>query len=297
MSELSSECFAYPEKKKYPIHTKQAALSSFEEFKQDLEDYSIPRIDAITANFVKAASLHQITYDIQQEEQPAMSQVQVSDGSIISFNKVASVEDIPHAVDFLQTIRENYPLSDIRKIAVQVYKDIDVLPAQPQHMNKIAVFAGIGFGQPQEMLQEFCKRGSLINLPNQVKSAFYSTYNEFKGADQQTLFKKSSQMCDLMDNIDRLYKLAAYYGTKLKRPQEVCFSQNIDTLITQAEDYLTVPSTGTVMSKSALLQNKQKVKEFFDTYYQTSVNSDEQLLEKVACLSEAGIKKLVKELE
>ena len=297
MSELSSECFAYPQKKKYPVHTKQAALASFEQFKRDIEDYSIQRIDAITSNFVKAASLHNIKYNMQAQTQPLMNQYQTSDGSFINFTKVASASDIPHVVEFLQKLRNDYPLQELRKVAICLYSDIDGMQGAPQLMQKVANFAGLGFGQPQQMLQQFLKRGSLINMPFEVKSAFYKTYNDFKDADQQTLFKKSSQMCDLLDGIDRLYKLAGYYDTKLKRPQEVCFSQNLDTLIKEAQDYLTVASTGTIMSKSALLQNKDRVKEFFNQYYQIPVNSDAEMLQKVAALSETGIKTLVKELE
>lgn len=297
MSELNSECYAYPERRKYPIHTKQAALNSFEDFKQDVQDYSIERIEAITNNFVKAAALHNIKYNFEQQPVPETYTQVINDDCNVSFTKIASASDIPHAVDFLQQLRQQYPLQQIRKIAIRLYKDIDQLTVEQPNIKKIASFAGLGFGEPAQMLQEFCKRGSLIRIPNDIKSMFYKTYNQLSQADQQILFKKSSQICDLMDNIDRMFKLQAYYDKNIKRPQEVCFSQNLDTLIKQAQDYLTVASTGTIMSKSALLEKKEKVADFFNNYYQTSIASDQDMMQKVANLSEIGIKTLVKELE
>ena len=297
MSELNSECYAYPERKKYPIHTKQAALNSFEDFKQDIQDYSTERIDSIVSNFTKAAALHNIKYDMQEEVQPQICTYDIGDDCNVSFSKIASASDIPHAVEFLQELRQDYPLCQLRKVAIHLYKDVDQLEVEQPGIKKLASFAGLGFGDPSQMMEQFCKRGSLIRIPNDVKSLFYRTYNQLNDADGQILLKKSSQICDLMDNIDRMFKLSAYYDKDIKRPQEVCFSQDLDTLIKEAQDYLSVESTGTIMSKSALLQKKQKVKDFFDNYYQIKIESDQKMLEKVASLSQTGIRALIKELE
>lgn len=67
METLNRECYAYPDKQLYPVHTKQAALDSYKEFEQDLGKYSQDRIKLIADNFIKAASVHDIKYPVHQE--------------------------------------------------------------------------------------------------------------------------------------------------------------------------------------------------------------------------------------
>lgn len=299
MSTLSKDCFAYPAKNKYPIHTKEAALSSYEEFKTDIQDFSEQTIKVIADNFIKAAALHNITYKQQSNiKSQQMIPFTCEDGTVIKITKVANAEDVQSAVQFLKNVSKEIPLKDLRKVAQAIFVEADKTDAPEDAMKQVHKFAGIGFGQPSQMVQQFCKRGALINMPQSTSSVFYQVYRDLNDAtSSQTMFKISTQLCDILDSMDRMYKLSDFYGTKLKAPQDVCFSQGMDDLILQAQDYLPVVSTGTIMSKTALLQNKDKVQKFFLDYYDQKIENKEHLFNKVASLSQTGIKTLIQELQ
>jgi hypothetical protein len=95
-----------------------------------------------------------------------------------------------------------------------------------------------------------------------------------------------------MDEIDRMYGLNEHYGKKmgdsvLKSPEQVCFGQNLDDLTKEAADMLHVPSIDTVLSKKAVLERKDAINGFFNTYFGAeNAENDEKLLEKVASLDE-----------
>ena len=58
-----------------------------------------------------------------------------------------------------------------------------------------------------------------------------------------------------------------------------------------------MPSTDTILSKKALLESKEAVKEFLSSKYGEKAESDEEVLNKVASLSAEGIKALVQVLD
>ena len=300
MENLSNECFAYPEKRLYPIHTKQAALKSWEEFKTDLDNYSMDRIHLIADNFIKTAKLHGISYSMP-EEKPVQAEVEVltdDDGTSVQLSKIASLQDVQTAVDTLQSSRGQLKAPFIRKVAQYLYKQADEQALEGQCMVKLARFAGLGLAEPEEIVVEFRKRGALIDMPQQAASQFYKIYRDFENMQNKDgLMKLATQMCDVFSQIDGLYKLERFYGDKIQAPEDICFKIGIQDLINEASDYLTVPSTGTVLSKQALLENKQAVQSFLDEKYGEKAASDEEMLSKVASLSESGIKALLEVLD
>lgn len=300
MENLSNECFAYPEKRLYPIHTKQAALESWKEFSADLDNYSMDRIHLIANNFIKTAKLHNITYEMP-EEQPVHAEVEVltdDDGTSVQLSKIASVEDVQTAVDTLQNSRGQLKAPFIRKVAQYLYKQADEQDLQGECMIKLARFAGLGLAEPEEMIVEFRKRGALIDMPQQVASEFYKIYRDFENLDNKDgMMKLATQMCDVFSQIDGLFKLERYYGNQLQAPEDICFKVGIQDLIDEASDYLTVPSTGTVLSKKALLENKKQISSYLNEKYGEELKSDEEMLSKVASLSESGIKALLEVLD
>ena len=62
MEKLSKQCYAYPEKELYPVHTKEAALQSWQEFKQDLDNYTDNELEYITGRFIKSAKANDFSY-------------------------------------------------------------------------------------------------------------------------------------------------------------------------------------------------------------------------------------------
>lgn len=300
MNKLDKTCYAYPDKELYPVHTKQAALKSYHEFVSDAKYYSPQRVNLIADNFIKAASVHDIKYP-RYEQTPRQTVSFLTDsGARITLSKIASVKDLQDTLNALQQARAEMPIKQLRKVAQYAVVQAQQQDIESQSLDKLAMLAGFGVGQPEQILTEFRKRGSLINLPYKVNSAFYSAYRnlqQLSNVDQDGFYKKASQLCDIMDDIDRNYSLMQKYDKQLKKPEQVCFSLNMTKLANQAQDYLHVPSTSTILSKKALLQSKQQVSDFLQTFYGVKPQTDDQLLNKVAGLSSIGIKALIKAVE
>lgn len=295
MAELDKECFADQSRKKYPIFSKQAALESFKEFKDDIDKYEQQDITRITNNFIKAANAFDICYNVaEQEGSPQVDTYDTSAGTL-TISKIASKQNLEDFIKSLDTIRQQLPLSDLRKIASDVlFKIEDTIDSPMQR--KLQIYAGFGVCDPEGIISQFKKRAFLINVPRSVQKQFYDVYNSLeasKNIDEEVMYKCATVLCDTLDDMDRMYKLSQYYGSKLKRPQEVCFGETLDDLTEEASDYLHVASTDTILSKKALLESKPAVIEFLKDKYQYQTEDDDKMFSKIASLSDTGVKGLI----
>ena len=298
MEKLSKQCYAYPEKELYPVHTKEAALQSWKEFKKDIDNYNDLQVDIIAGNFIKSAKLRDFQYPEEPEKPIQTQMIFDQDGTYVAFAKIASLDDVQTVVDTLDSNRDKLNGPFMRKIAVTMFKQADALDLQGPGMVKLERFAGIGLCDPDEMVSQFRKRGGLINMPQDVSSKFYKSYRELqKMQDKEELIKVATQMCDIFSEIDKMYKLASHYGNEIKAPEDICFKYGFGDLIDELQDYLPVKSTSTILSKKALLQNKEAVSKFLEENYGEKAEKDEEVLEKVANLSESGIKALIQVLD
>lgn len=300
MEKLSKQCYAYPEKELYPVHTKEAALQSWQEFKQDLDNYTDNELEYITGRFIKSAKANDFSYPTweEQEAAPEVTVIEDQQGNSASFSKIASLQDVQTVVDTLQASRETLKGPFMRKVALALYSQADDLALQGVCMKKLARFAGLGVGDPQEAVIEFRKRGGLIDLPQDVTAKFYEQYREFESMqDKDSLVKVANQMCDLFSQLDGIFKLQSYYGNEIQAPEDIFFKDGLDEIAENLDDYLRVPSTDTILSKKALLESKEAVKEFLSSKYGEKAESDEEVLNKVASLSAEGIKALIQVLD
>lgn len=299
MATLHDDCFAYKLKRKYPIHTKKAMLQSYSQYLSQLQDIPQSTCSSINDNFVKAAKLYDIKLDspIQEENIRQLDTFIDQQGNIISFTKIATISDIQKFNAQLESNRQNLPFNTLRKLALKAFKQGQKLGAPQSILQPLSKKAALGVGNKQQMLSQFLKRASFIMLPETAKQTFYRLYNKLDQQDQDAMLKRSSQMYNMIYDIDNLYNLTGYYGSNLKAPQDVCCSITVNSLLKEASDYMHVQSTDTVLSKTALLQNKQKIQSFLKQYYNFQTKSDQQLLNKVAGLSKHAIESLIYTLE
>lgn len=76
MTQLHKDCFAYPSRMLYPLHTKEAMLTSYADFTADKATISPGIAAGIAANFTKAAAVHQIDLaDIQTMPKKASAEL------------------------------------------------------------------------------------------------------------------------------------------------------------------------------------------------------------------------------
>jgi hypothetical protein len=232
------------------------------------------------------------------EAVPETTTISDENGNSVVFSKIASIEDVQNAVDTLNANRETLTGSFMRKIASELFKMADALDLEGAPMQKLERFAGIGLCDPEEMVIQMRKRGGLIDMPAEVSSKFYKAYRELEGMeDKEELIKVATKMCDIFSEIDNMYKLAGYYGTEIEAPEDICFKYGFNDLIDEVSDYLSIKSTSTILSKKALLENKEAVQKFLEEKYGEKTEKDEEILNKVASLSENGLKALIQALE
>ena len=147
------------------------------------------------------------------------------------------------------------------------------------------------------MADQLLKRANLIDMPENKQRAVFKLYRQVQNADDQQLFKIAGYVCQVMKSIDDTYKLKQHYGDKLKDPYTTCYGQTMNNLIKQAQDYLSVPSTGTILSKKAMLESKEQIKSFLNDYYDVQCKDDQDMFTKVASLSQLGLRTMLKQVE
>ena len=310
MEPLSKECFADQYNCKYPIHTKEAAYNSFQEYCQEKGSIAAELKPEIEANFQKAASFHEIELAEPVIKEAAVREMHTlaEDGAEegVSMPIITSVEELKQSKDYLLEKRASMSCKSLREASKYLLwaaanSDSDL---NDPDMRKIASIAGVGVGDKEEILEQFDKRATLIELPVDQQTGFWEFSRKLHDISDEEFYKSATltKICDTMDEIDRMYGLNTRYGTKmgdstLIAPEQVCFGQNIDDLTKEASDMLHVPSIDTVLSKKAVLERKKAVNSFFDSYFgDDPVEIDADLLEKVATADKNTANALLKAL-
>jgi len=310
MESLSKECFADQYNCKYPIYTKEAAEESYKAYCREKNGIDEALKSEIEANFTKAASFHDITLaePVVKEASVEMNLIAESgaeNGVVMPL--IASVEDIDQSKAYILEKRASESLKTLREGAKYVLwaasNAKDGLEAP--EMDKIAMIAGVGVGDKEEILDQFDKRATLIELPVDQQTNFWAFSRELHAIPDEEFYKEATltKIADTMDEIDRMYGLNSQYGTVtggsvLMSPEQACFGQTIDDLTKEASDMLHIPSIDTVISKKALLERKNGVNAFFEGYFGAQeAENDEKLIEKVASLDENTATALLNSLE
>ena len=310
MESFSKECFADQRNCKYPVYTKEAALQSFQDYCKD--KMAIPAVlrEEIEAQFNKAAAYHEI-----ELAEPVIKTAAVDTNLIaetgsekgITMPVITSVEDIEQSKGYLLDKRASESCKTLREGAKYVLwaASNSKMDLETPEMRKIAALAGCGVGDKEEILEQFDKRATLIELPVDQQSGFWAFSRELHAIPEEEFYKEATltKICDTMDEIDRMYGLNSQYGRKmgdsvLMSPEQACFGQNIDDLTKEASDMLHIPSIDTVISKKALLERKNGVNSFFNTYFGAENEEDDgKMCQKVASLDGKTAKALLEHLE
>ena len=301
MDTLHSSCFAYPGARKYPMHTKEAALASYSAYLREKDTLPSAQLPLIEENFNKAAAYHDLDFAAIREakrifqEKRAAAEVPETlnfsaDGVEITLTKISSTDQIDPAIDTLLEKRSSLsrealkePAKYLLGVAVAAECDTDT-----PKMRKLAALAGIGVGDKDEIERELLKRGSLIVIPADARADFYEMHRNLSEMSDDGFYKQATleKICTFFDEMDKTYGLERFYGKEIGRPEDVCFKSGIDDLLKEASDLFTIDSLEATLSKKALLERKDAAKAFFSTYFKDSGDlSDEQLIEKVAALS------------
>lgn len=292
MDTFDSSAYAYPAMRKYPIHTKEAALNSIQEFQADRGNYSEVKANEIDAVLTKAAAYYEI--DSNPAVKTASEAVKTrefgtEDGGKIHMSEIQTGDDVKKAATFILEKRASMPRSQLKEAAKYVLwaaANTDVQLDSPA-MSKLARIAGVGVGDRAEIENEFEKRATLNIFDGNDREAFWKYANEVKAMSDEDFYKEATlnTICDCLEQIDCRYDNQCKYGSTLKAPEDVCFGETLDDLLKEAQDLSYIKSIDTTISKSALLERKTAANAFFKAHFgQENDLEGDELINKVASL-------------
>ncbi len=293
MENLNESCFAYPALRKFPINTKEDAISSFGAYCMQKQAFSPEQQACIEQNFTKAASYYDIKLEVPAEE-PVERRVLMLKGASrgVQMTEITSMDELDKAVDFILDKRASVPRAELAEAAKYVLwqasnTDTDM---DTDRMRKISHIAGMGVGDRKAIEHEFKKRATLNMLSARDSEAFWKFARELEQLPDSDFYTEANlnRVCDVIDSLDFMYNNQHKHANELGYPEDVVFAETIDDIKRQAEDLLHVPSIDTVLSKKALLERKDAVNGFFDAYFEKNSQKQalegQELLEKVANL-------------
>lgn len=299
MNKLSQQCFAHPSKPLYPIYTKQQAQKSLQQFKQQKNTYAPQLRGRIQQKLTKAASVFQLP--IQQEATHLYKKaVQFSVGDKkVTMGKPGDTKEVLQMAMNIQHLSDSgCSTADLRKLAkVGMAWASQVLGGQSSSfadrvfdtpvMRKVARIAGLGTGDKDEICTQFLKRADIVAFSQRERQHIYRTYKHVHQLPDSQFYKQATlnTLCDTLDKLDTNYKLTHLYKSgKLKEPSSVCYKSLIQDLNKRACDLLLISSTGTVLSKKALLQRQTHVNSYFQRLFGAAPTSSSDMFKKVASL-------------
>lgn len=290
MDNLNESCFAFPALRKFPINTKESAISSFGAYKMQKNAFSQPQRDIIEENFKKAASFYEIELEDKPEE-PEKRTVLMFKGASqsIDMHEILNLEELDKAVDFILEKRASMQrncLSEPAKYVLWQASNADVDMDTPK-MRKIAHIAGIGVGDRDEIEHAFMLRGTLNPLSDKDRDAFWKYAREMQGLSDDDFYKEATlnTICDTMDAIDFMYNNQHRQASEIGYPEDVVFKTTQDDLLKEASDLYYVKSVDATLSKKATLERKDAINTFFKDHFDNAEALDgEELINKVASL-------------
>lgn len=306
MEELHSSCFANPAQRKYPVHTKEAALKSYKTYSREKSSYIPEKQALIEENFEKAASLHNITYpELTKEAAKETPTVSFRAGEFcITMSKTASLDSLYEQARHLNSIRCVCSGESLRKAASYIFleavkKNADL---DKPEMRKISALAGFGIGDREHIIDAFAKRASSFSRDSAEYKHVMEIIRTVEDMDDDAFYKKAclDKIFESLDRIDSVLcpENMTKYGRELETPESVCYEKQLTDVYKEVEDCLLVHSTGTVLSKQALLERSLQVDGFFfDHYGQVPYGSNEEMFTKIANLPQEVSEALIEELK
>lgn len=311
MDNLDKSCFAYQDGKRYPIHTKEDALNSFRQYCGEKSRFGEALNKAIQKQFEKAAKYHEIELKEPEQKKTASTKhiatFHAGDGITIDMPMIETGEELDKAIAFVLEKRASMSreaLKDTARYVMWEAANSDLDTDSPD-LRKIAMIAGIGTNDRDDIMQQLGMRAKMASLSPECQQAFWQFYNDQPSISDEEFTKEAhmDKICGFMETFDNQFRLTdrygeTYDGAKLKTPEEACFGQTLDDLLKEASDMMEITSIDTVLSKKALLERKNAVNAFFQRHFGVEEPlSDQEMIEKVASLDESVAKAFLEAVE
>lgn len=303
MENLNEAFYACPALKKYPIDTKERAVSSYGAYRMRKNAHSDAERAVIEANFRKAADFYGV--ELREPVQEAAKPVLYKDASAesgVMMSEIRSMDDLGAAVDFILEKRASVPRVELAAAAKHVLwkaahtsADLD-----SDKMRRVAHIAGVGVGSREAMLNEFEKRAKLLPLTPEDRGALLKYANELKNLPEGALATEEAlnSVCAALDGVDFLCNMQHKHASTLGYPEDAVFSDTLEDVCREADDLYRVPSIDSVLSKKATLERKDAINGFLKAHFAGFEPLEgENLVQKVASLDKIAAEALLKAVE
>lgn len=303
MENLHESCFAFPALKKFPIHTREDTIGSVGAYKAQRSLFTTQQQGIIDANFTKAAAY----YGLQMEKEASKPVHEPlvftgDDDSHIQMSEISNIDELNKAVDFILTKRASAKRRTLAEAAKYVLWSASNtrVDMDTNKFRKIARIAGIGVGD-RDAIQHALEKRAVDNLLGQTeRTAFWKFANEVKALSDSDFYRPENleTMCDVIDNIDYMFNGQHKQASYLGYPEDVVFAETQDDLLKQASDIYYIPAVDAAISKTATLERKNAINEFFSRHFSGQEPLDgDALFKKMASLDENTAKALLEHVK
>jgi hypothetical protein len=281
--------FAYPEKRLYPINSKEELYKSAEQFVAGCDTIPEHALQDIADRMIKAATFYGIEPPKLEKKAPkSTEEVYETRTGAFSMTVPKTLDDCRVASEFILSKRASTQISELRKAALRIVKTVNELDGDiwEEPFRKMARIAGIGVGDRKEILEEFEKRGVTRQLVPAEAEAFWKYAADIASLSDSEFYSMDTmqKIADCMDEIDHLQNNMHEYGKRLQAPEDVVYKYSTDDLRKEAADMLEIPAAGIVLSKKATLERKDAINKWFNKFYGHDPVYGDALFGKIATM-------------
>ena len=291
IEDLPPIAFADPINRKFPIHTKAAAMISYLYFKSQEDKLQKMAANRIRSRFTDSGRLWGIRTEMAQADERFQPQVEkeasaddyalTADGQ--HFLPINTSENIVKSAAELIESRQNLPYDMRKEAATRImqaavahgFETLDL----PDELHRMA---GFGFTTKEAMLHEI-KRRELYAAG--MRSPIRETLNKLANslANAETTPKDTvEKVAQVIDTVDRTLGITSLYGTDFSFPEDVLFSFT-EKSAAHIKASKVPMTTGTVYDLEDLAKDAQVFRVFGDDFYNDVVRTDGSVdLQKVA---------------
>ena len=294
MTRLASDMFADPDKREFPLFSKEATLLSLADYAERAPELDKLTKSAVSERLLKAMDYYGIKEPMAKKASgPAKCTTKVSNGDCTMMLQYSATEDGVNkaASRLVYNLRTQYPYGLCKAAALDLIKQANEHSCNIHKDLETPLFklAGLAVASKESVLDALRKRAYSDNGEMYEESSVYkklykqaSEMPEGEVTDEKFLDKVAT----VLDAHDEITGKRAWYRRGTIAPEDELYDMTIQKAAAILEDTLSIPSIGVRLSKKSMLMDKDRITGFLDSYGCAPVSTDaEELFNKVASLN------------
>jgi len=295
-SKLSSDMFADPVNREFPMFSKEATLLSLADYATKESEMDTLTKSAVSENLLKAVEYYGIKEPLAKKASgPEKLTTKVSDPEYtMTIQYSATPEGVNKAASRLvYTLRTEYPYAICKTAALDIVKQANEhsISVDKDIEGPLFKLAGLAVASKESVCDALRKRAYSDNGEAYEESSVY-----------KQLYKKASAMPDgevtdtqfihkvatVLDEHDNITGRKHWYRRGATAPEDELYDMTIQKAASILEDTLTIPSVGVQLSKRSMLEDHDGIVKFLSSYGCAPVTTEEnEFFRKIASLNRA----------